>query len=55
MQLHWDRTRDIVTGVALDTAGKTLGLTLWLIGAWLAVAMIVGSVVMAGWLEGKLT
>lgn len=54
MQMDRDQIRHILTGVALDTAGKTLGLTLWLVAVWLAVAMIVGSVVMAGWLEGKL-
>lgn len=52
MHIDWPTARDTITGMAIETAGRTLGWCLWLAGLWLAVAMIVGSVVMANWIAG---
>ncbi len=46
------RARDIAIGIALETAGRALGWVLWLVGLWVAVACIVGTVVLGQIIAG---
>lgn len=52
--IDWQRSKDVALGIALETAGRALGWLIWLVGAWLALAVIVGSVVIAVWIGDRL-
>lgn len=54
MNIDWQRSRDIIWGMGLETAGRALGWILWLAALWVAVAVIVGSMAMAGWIGDHL-
>lgn len=53
-RIDWQAARDTATGIAIDLAGKVLGWLLIIAALWVAVSVIVGSVAIARWLEGKI-
>jgi len=51
--MDWDRAKAIALGIATETAGRAIGWTLWLVGAFFAVSLLVGIVVTATWIGDR--
>jgi hypothetical protein len=52
--IDWNRSRDVAIGIAVETAGRALGWAMWLAGAWIVLALIIGTAVMVEWIGAKL-
>lgn len=51
MMFDWTEAATIARGIGIDLAGKAFGWLIVLAGLWVAVAVIVGSVTMVGYIS----